>query len=57
MALPIWGLYMDKCYKDDKLNVSKEPFERPENITVKVDCWKAVKDTLDFDQDLDEFSF
>jgi penicillin-binding protein 1A len=29
MALPIWGLYMDKCYKDDKLNVSKEPFESP----------------------------
>ncbi|WP_276974770.1 transglycosylase domain-containing protein [Flavobacterium filum] len=57
MALPIWGLYMDKCYKDDKLNVSKEPFERPENITVKVDCWKAVKDTLDFDQDVEEFNF
>ena len=57
MALPIWGLYMDKCYKDDKLNVSKEPFERPENISIKVDCWKAVKDTLDFDQDVDEFNF
>ena len=57
MALPIWGIYMDKCYKDKKLNVSKDPFERPENITVKVDCWKAAKDTLDFDQDLDEFNF
>ncbi len=57
MALPIWGIYMDKCYKDKKLNVSKEPFERPENITVKVDCWKTVKDTLDFDQNLDEFNF
>jgi penicillin-binding protein 1A len=57
MALPIWGIYMDKCYKDNKLNVSKDPFERPENITVKVDCWKTVKDTLDFDQDLDEFNF
>ncbi|HBI00398.1 PBP1A family penicillin-binding protein, partial [uncultured Flavobacterium sp.] len=56
MALPIWGIYMDKCYKDKKLNVSKDPFERPENITVKVDCWKTVKDTLDFDQDLDEFN-
>lgn len=57
MALPIWGIYMDKCYKDKKLNVSKDPFERPENITVKVDCWKTTKDTLDFDQDLDEFNF
>ncbi len=50
MALPIWGLYMDKCYKDDKLN-------RPKNISIKVDCWKPVKDTLDFDQEVDEFNF
>ncbi|WP_333693308.1 penicillin-binding protein 1A [Flavobacterium sp.] len=57
MALPIWGLYMDKCYKDDKLNVSKDPFERPENLNIKVDCWKATKDTLDFDQNVDEFNF
>lgn len=57
MALPIWGLYMNKCYKDDKLNVSKEAFERPKNISIKVDCWKPVKDTLDFDQEVDEFNF
>jgi len=57
MALPIWGLYMDKCYKDDKLNVSKEAFDRPKNISIKVDCWKPVKDTLDFDQEVDEFNF
>lgn len=57
MALPIWGIYMDKCYKDPKLSVSKEPFERPKDLTVKVDCWKASKDTLDFDQDVNEFNF
>lgn len=57
MALPIWGLYMDKCYKDDKLNVSKAAFERPKNLSIKVDCYKPVVDTLDFDQDVKEFSF
>lgn len=57
MALPIWGIYMDKCYKDPKLSVSQEPFERPKDLTVKVDCWKTDKDTLDFDQNIDEFQF
>lgn len=57
MALPIWGIFMDKCYKDSKLQVSKEPFERPKDLTVRVDCWKSTKDTLDFDQDYDEFKF
>jgi penicillin-binding protein 1A len=57
MALPIWGLYMDKCYKDDKLSVSKEAFERPKNLSIKVDCYKpAVVDSLDFDQDVKEFN-
>jgi penicillin-binding protein 1A len=56
MALPIWGLYMDKCYKDDKLSVSKEAFERPKNLSIKVDCYKPVIDTLDFDQDVKEFN-
>jgi len=58
MALPIWGLYMDACYKDDKLNVSKDPFERPKNLSIKVNCYTpVVKDTIDFDQAVDEFSF
>jgi penicillin-binding protein 1A len=57
MALPIWGLYMSKNYKDEKLNISKEPFERPKDLIIKVDCWQAVKDTLDFDQNVDEFNF
>ena len=42
-ALPIWGLYMDKCYKDNELGISKEKFEKPENMTIKVDCWRGRK--------------
>lgn len=61
MALPIWGLFMKKCYADKELKVSKEPFERPANLSIKVDCWKpAVKDTTNVDmeeQNTSEFDF
>ncbi len=40
MALPIWGLFMKSCYADETLNVSKEEFERPENLSIEVDCNK-----------------
>ncbi len=42
MALPIWGIFMKKCYGDKTLYVSDEDFERPANISVLVDCWKRV---------------
>ena len=38
MALPIWGIYMKKCYEDTSLDVSQEEFEVPENLSIKVDC-------------------
>jgi penicillin-binding protein 1A len=31
MALPIFGYYMQKVYKDSQLNISKGDFEHPEN--------------------------
>ena len=54
-ALPIWGMFMKKCYGDTTLNVSKSEFERPANLSIKVDCWAPVKDTTDFEQNTDEF--
>lgn len=54
-ALPIWGMFMKKCYADPTLNVSKSEFERPANLSIKVDCWAPVKDTTDFEQNTDEF--
>lgn len=56
-ALPIWGIFMKKCYTDKDLSVSKQPFERPKNLSIKVDCWVPVKDTTDteFEQNTDEF--
>lgn len=58
MALPIWGMYMKKCYADKTLTVSKEPFKRPANLAIKVDCWvPKVKDStaVDTEQNTDEF--
>jgi len=45
--VPIWGIFMKKCYDDRYLDVSNEPFEKPENLSIKVDCWtpKKVVDT------------
>jgi len=38
MALPIWGLYMKSCYEDKTLDVSKGEFERPQNLSIRVNC-------------------
>ncbi len=41
MALPIWALFMQKVYKDSTLNISKEPFEKPEEeLPYEIDCKK-----------------
>lgn len=58
-ALPIWGMFMKKCYEDKDLDVSTKGFERPANLSIKVDCWAPpVKDSTAVDstaQDTDEF--
>ncbi len=40
MALPIWALYYKKIYADPTLNVSQGEFERPEDLSIEVDCGK-----------------
>jgi len=42
-ALPIWALFMKKCYADETLSVSKDNFERPQNPQIEVDCSKYVQ--------------
>ena len=47
MALPIWGIFMKKCYADKSLYVSDEEFDRPSNMSILVDCWKkAATDSI-----------
>ncbi|NNF01951.1 MAG: PBP1A family penicillin-binding protein [Bacteroidia bacterium] len=41
MALPIWGLFMQKVYADESIGLSKGGFEAPPNgIRVELDCSK-----------------
>ncbi|RTY81336.1 penicillin-binding protein [Flavobacterium sp. GSP27] len=56
-ALPVWGYFMKLCYEDPALKVSKASFERPANLSIKVDCYTAPKviDTTNIEQNTDEF--
>ena len=61
-ALPIWGYMMKKCYEDKDLQISKDPFQRPDNLSIKVDCWAPPKVETDStavnpedEQNTDEF--
>lgn len=57
-ALPVWGYFMKLCYEDETLKVSKEDFDRPPNLSIKVDCYTrpaVVKDSTAVEQDTEEF--
>ena len=53
MALPIWGVYMKSCYADESLNISKEDFEEPIELSINVDCSK-VSENNSIDNSEDE---
>ncbi len=38
MSLPSWALFMKKCYADETLNISLEDFEKPENLSININC-------------------
>ena len=45
MALPIWANYMQDCYNNEELHISKEEFVKPEELSIETDCekWKEEK--------------
>jgi penicillin-binding protein 1A len=50
VSLPTWALFMEKCYADPSLSISKGKFEKPEgSLEVALDCADyqqgAAKDT------------
>lgn len=47
MALPIWALYMKKCYADKDLQVSTGSFKRPEMLNINVDCYGQDEESTD----------
>jgi len=44
MSLPSWALFMKKCYADKTLNISKEDFEKPENLSININCVEKVSE-------------
>lgn len=58
MALPIWGMYMQKCYADKDLDISTGNFPRPASISIETDCskWRETN-ASDAEKIPDEFDF
>ncbi|MCR6638114.1 MAG: transglycosylase domain-containing protein [Sporocytophaga sp.] len=38
IALPIFGLYMEKVYADESLNIPKGYFKRPKKLSININC-------------------
>lgn len=60
MALPIWALYMKENYADESLGVSKEEFPMPEELSINIDCTKAIEENgsdTDLEDDMDDLDF
>ena len=55
MALPIWAMYMKKCYEDESLNVSQDNFKKPKRISIETDCakWKEENSGTEIPDELD----
>ena len=51
---------MKKNYANEELNVSKEEFEAPEELSINIDCTKQQdeeEDLIDTEDDLDDLDF
>ena len=60
MALPIWAMYMKANYANQDLGISMGEFEKPEDLSINVDCTKIVeemKQDLDIEDDLEDLDF
>ena len=40
LALPIFGLFMQKVYADSTIGMPKDPFPRPRKLDIELDCSK-----------------
>lgn len=56
MALPVFGIYMNKVWGDSTINLSNGSFERPEGeLSVELDCKKYEKNKNSFDSKSDDY--
>ena len=44
MSLPSFALFLKKCYADESLNISQEEFEKPENLSININCGESEKE-------------
>jgi penicillin-binding protein 1A len=51
MALPIWGLYMQRVYRDPKIKISRGDFERPAKLDVEINCAEYKQNATQQNQD------
>ena len=51
MALPIWAMYMKSLYEDENFDVSDQEFEKPENLTILVECDNEKEDDTNIEID------
>jgi len=54
MSLPIWALYYKKLYADETLNISQEDFEKPEFLSIQIDCGKKIDDEENIEEFIEE---
>ncbi len=57
MALPVWAMYMQDCYKNEDLKISKKDFKKPDNVTIETDCEKWKEEQTPVEEVPDEFDF
>jgi len=57
MALPIWGEYMTRVYKDKDLGISKADFDLPNTLNIDLDCSNFEREQFEFDYEADNEEF
>jgi penicillin-binding protein 1A len=50
-AMPIWANFMEKVYADPNLGYKKAPFDRPEKISVEINCDRYKNLEIDNEED------
>jgi penicillin-binding protein 1A len=52
--LPSFALFLKKCYADKSLQISQEEFEKPENLSININCGKVEKEDDEIEDDTEE---
>ncbi len=56
-ALPVWALFMKKCYEDKELNLQKIDFSKPENINYVDDLFNCKEINAGVNTNSQQYNF